>query len=51
MGAEMLAVVEESKRQDIVKQVCDILETVVTREEDGSQWLNYVRLRAVARKI
>ncbi|KAI5266204.1 S-adenosyl-L-methionine-dependent methyltransferase [Aureobasidium subglaciale] len=51
MGAEMLNVVGESKRGDIVKQVCDVLETVVTREEDGSQYLNYVRLRAVARKI
>jgi trans-aconitate methyltransferase len=51
MEAEMLNIVEESKRADIVKQVCDILETVVTREEDGSQYLNYVRLRAVARKV
>ncbi|KAK6003931.1 hypothetical protein QM012_008781 [Aureobasidium pullulans] len=51
MGAEMLNVVEESKRGDIIKQVCDVLETVVTREEDGSQFLNYVRLRAVARKV
>ncbi|KAG9669976.1 S-adenosyl-L-methionine-dependent methyltransferase, partial [Aureobasidium melanogenum] len=51
MGAEMLNVVEESKRGDIVRQVCDVLETVVTREEDGSQFLNYVRLRAVARKV
>ncbi|KAI4716204.1 S-adenosyl-L-methionine-dependent methyltransferase [Aureobasidium sp. EXF-10727] len=51
MGAEMLSVVEEDKRAGIVSQVCEILETVVTREEDGSQFLNYVRLRAVARKI
>jgi trans-aconitate methyltransferase len=51
MGAEMLGVVEESKRDDVVRQVCEVLETVVTREEDGSQWLNYVRLRAVARKV
>jgi trans-aconitate methyltransferase len=51
MGAEMLNVVEQSKREDVVRQVCEVLETVVTREEDGSQWLNYVRLRAVARKV
>lgn len=50
MGAEMLAVVGEGKRDEVVKQVCDVLESVVTREEDGSQWLNYVRLRVVARK-
>jgi len=46
----MLSIVEKRQREDIVKQVCDVLETVVTREEDGSQYLNYVRLRAVARK-
>jgi hypothetical protein len=51
MGAEMLGIVEEGKRDDVVRQVCEVLETVVTREEDGSQWLNYVRLRAVARKV
>jgi trans-aconitate methyltransferase len=51
MGAEMLAVVEDGKRDGVVRQVCDVLESIVTREEDGSQWLGYVRLRAVARKV
>lgn len=51
MGREMLEAVEEGKRDRVVKQVCDVLETIVTREEDGKQFLNYVRLRAVARKI
>jgi len=50
MGAELLNIVDEAKRDHVVRQVCDVLETVVTREEDGSQWLGYVRLRAVARK-
>lgn len=50
MGAEFIAGFDDKERADIVKEVCKILETVVTREEDGSQWVGYVRLRAVARK-
>ncbi|GAB7354355.1 hypothetical protein MBLNU459_g4863t1 [Dothideomycetes sp. NU459] len=50
MGAEMLAAVDESKRDSVVKMSCDTLENIVTREEDGSQWIGYVRLRASARK-
>lgn len=50
MGAAALEVLEEKGgvREDAVKEVCDVLETVITREEDGSKWLGYVRLRGVA---
>jgi len=50
MGAQFLEAVEESKRDAVVKEVCDVVETVVSREEDGSKWMGYVRLRAVAVK-
>ncbi len=47
--AQSLNVVEESKREDIVRQVCGCFgDCGVTREEDGSQFLNYVRLRAAS---
>lgn len=48
-GAAMLDGLAEDKRDEAVKQICDVLEPLVTRE-DGSQWLGYVRLRGVARK-
>ena len=49
MGASMLEVIEdEGKRESAVKEVCEVLDPIVTREEDGSQWLGYVRLRGVA---
>lgn len=51
MGAPFLDVLPEDKRDEAVRQICDILEPVVTREEDGSQWLGYVRLRGIAKKI
>jgi len=51
MGAQFLDLVEKGEaRDDVVKQVCAALEDVITRVEDGSQWLGYVRLRAVGRK-
>lgn len=50
MCAEFLATVDESKRDEVVGLATRTLETIVTREEDGSQWIGYVRLRAVARK-
>lgn len=50
MGAQMLEAVEEAKRESVVRQVVETLETIDTREEDGSVWIGYVRLRAVARK-
>lgn len=50
MGAEFLADLDDAKRHEAVTLVVDILNTLITREEDGSQWLGYVRLRAIARK-
>lgn len=50
MGAQYLEVLPVEKRDEAVRHICDVLEPVVTREEDGSQWLGYVRLRGIARK-
>ncbi|KAL1311734.1 hypothetical protein AAFC00_001829 [Neodothiora populina] len=50
MGAEMLKAVDEGLREQVVRSASEILETIITREEDGSQWIGYVRIRAVARK-
>jgi hypothetical protein len=51
MGAQFLQAVPENKCDDVVKQICEVLQTVVTHGEDGSQWLGYVRLRGSAKKI
>ncbi|KAL3438773.1 S-adenosyl-L-methionine-dependent methyltransferase [Aspergillus tetrazonus] len=51
MGAAFLDVVDTEKREEVVREVCEVLQTVTTREEDGSQWLGYVRLRGVAVKV
>ncbi|KAF1989684.1 hypothetical protein K402DRAFT_261425 [Aulographum hederae CBS 113979] len=51
MGAEFLEKVEEERSEEAVGFVCELLESVVTREEDGSVWIGYVRLRAVAKKL
>ena len=51
MGAQFLELFGEERQDEAVKQICEVLEPVVTRVEDGSQWLNYVRLRGVSRKI
>lgn len=50
MGAQFLEAVDESKQDSVLRNVAETLETIITREEDGSQWVGYVRLRAVARK-
>jgi hypothetical protein len=51
MGGQMLdAIPDEAKREAVVRNVCEVLERVVTRIEDRSQWLGYVRLRGVARR-
>ncbi|KAL2073979.1 hypothetical protein VTL71DRAFT_7757 [Oculimacula yallundae] len=50
LGAPMVNALPVEKRQSAVEQVCKVLEPVVTRGEDGSQWLGYVRLRGIARK-
>lgn len=50
MCAQMLEAVEETRRAGVVRQIVETLQSVVTREEDGSQYIGYVRLRAMARK-
>ena len=51
MGADFLNVLPTmDKRGAVVREVCDVLQTVLTHEEDGSMWLGYVRLKVVARK-
>ena len=51
MGAEFLEVLPtEEKREAVVKEVCDVLKTVITHEEDRSMWLGYVRLKVLAQK-
>lgn len=49
MGASFLEGLEGKKKDEVVKLVCESMQLSVTKE-DGSQWLGYVRLRAVARK-
>ena len=51
MGAHFLDVLPTDKeKENVVREVCAVLQTVLTHEEDGSMWLGYVRLKAVARK-
>lgn len=49
MGGQMIESLRNKEKEEaVVKEVCEVLETVVTRVEDGSKWLGYVRLRGVA---
>lgn len=50
MGANFLELLDKTQRDEAVSLASELLEPVVTKIEDGSQWLSYVRLRAVARK-
>ncbi|CAD6586287.1 MAG: hypothetical protein ASARMPREDX12_002323 [Alectoria sarmentosa] len=51
MGANFLDVLPtKDKKEAVVREVCDVLQTVLSHEEDGSMWLGYVRLKVVARK-
>ena len=51
MGANFLDVLPTNeKKEAVVREVCDVLQTVLTHEEDGSMWLGYVRLKVTARK-
>ena len=51
MGAQFLEVLPtDEKKEAVVSEVCNVLKTVLTHEEDGSMWLGYVRLRVAARK-
>jgi len=50
MCAQFLELVPEADREGVVEKVVDALKEVCTDTGDGSQWLGYVRLRALARK-
>lgn len=50
MGDAFLRLLDPGDRNDAVAEMCEVLKPVVTDAFDGSQWLSYVRLRAVARK-
>lgn len=51
MGAQILDILPSAEKRDgAVREVCDVLKTILTHEEDGSMWLGYVRLRVLARK-
>ncbi|KAI9840557.1 MAG: hypothetical protein M1837_001537 [Sclerophora amabilis] len=51
MGASFLdALPTQEERDGAVDEVGQVLSDVIAREEDGSMWLGYVRLRAVARR-
>ncbi|KAK3054292.1 hypothetical protein LTR09_004560 [Extremus antarcticus] len=45
-----IEVVPEDRQGGVVKEICDVLTPIMTRHEDGSKWMGYTRLRAVARK-
>ncbi len=51
MGANFLDMLPtEDEKEAVVREVCDVLQTVLSHEEDGSMWLGYVRLKVLARK-
>lgn len=51
MGAQILEILPEGgKREAAVREVCEVLKTILTHEEEGSMWLGYVRLRVLAGK-
>lgn len=51
MGANFLeALTPKEKKEAAVREVCDVLKSVTTHEEDDSVWLGYVRLRVIAKK-
>lgn len=51
MGANFLDVLPTNEKKDaVVREVCNVLQTILTHEEDRSMWLGYVRLKVFARK-
>lgn len=51
MGAQIIEILPSAgEREAVVREVCNVLKTILTHEEDGSMWLGYVRLRVHARK-
>lgn len=49
-GDSFLRMVKPEQRESVLKEVCEALESVITRGEDGGMWIGYVRLRMAARK-
>ena len=50
-GDAFLRLMETTEDRDgVVAEVCQTLQSVMGREEDGSLWIGYVRLRMLARK-
>lgn len=48
-GAPFLEVLQTDVERDaVVREICDVLNPVVSHEEDDSMWLGYVRLRVLA---
>lgn len=51
MGKQFFdVVVDEGEREACVREACEVLETVC-KAPGGGEWFNYVRLRAVIRKL
>jgi trans-aconitate methyltransferase len=50
MCAPFLEHVAEDKREVVTREICDVIDPIITRHEDGSKWMGYCRLRAIARK-
>ena len=51
MGKQFFdAVADETERRACEKEVCDVLKTVC-ESPGGGEWIGYVRLRALVRKI
>jgi hypothetical protein len=44
MGASLLEVLEPERREVAIQDICEILQTGVTRVGDSSKWLGYVGL-------
>lgn len=49
-GDSFLQVLRPELRDEVVEEVSEALRSAITREEDGSMWIGYVRLRMLARK-
>ena len=51
MGAQILEVLRSAEKQEAaIQEVCNVLSTILTHDEDSSMWLGYVRLRVLVRK-
>lgn len=50
MGRQFFDAVNDTEREDCVREVCEVLESVC-EAPGGGKWIEYVRLRVVARKV